>query len=150
MSAGLNYFDSRNKVESTLLNTLYQSEVIGRFGGTTYGTPIMKYTRTRTKTYSYVGLNKATAKSCVDAKRSQYTRTYYYWNNINGMWRQDRTSNGMYKELVANIQASKRDGSLWDVEIQVNEIAIVYLLGESMDLEQTFRAYLGDWNYDED
>lgn len=149
MSAGLTYYDNRNKVESTLLNTLYTSEVIGRMGNTTYGTPIMKYTRTRTKTYFYTGLNKATAKNCVTAKQEQYTRTYYNWICVNGLWRQDKT-NGMYKELVADIQASKRDGSLWDVEIQVNEVAIVYLLGESSNLNQTFTTYLGNWNYDED
>ena len=150
MSAGLTYYDNRNKVESTLLNTIYTAEVVDRLGGSTYGTPILKYTRTRTKNYSYVGLSKATARSCVAAKQAQYTRTFYNWYSRNGSWYQDRTAKGMYKELVAGIQASKRDGELWEVQIQVNEVAIVYLLGESMDIDQTFRAYLGDWNYDED
>ena len=150
MSAGLTYYDNRNKVESTLLNTIYTAEVVDRLGGSTYGTPILKYTRTRTKSYSYVGLSKATAKSCVAAKQAQCTRTFYNWYSRNGSWYQDRTAKGMYKELVAGIQASKRDGELWEVQIQVNEVAIVYLLGESMDIDQTFRAYLGDWNYDED
>ena len=150
MSAGLNYYDNRNKVESTLLQTIYTSEIIDRLGNSNYGTPIMKYTRYRTKTYSYIGMNKATAKSCVDAKNAQYTRTYYTWYNKNGLWVQDKTFSGRYTELVAGVQASKRDGALWDVEIQVNETAIVYLLGQSMNIEQTFRGYLGDWNYDED
>ena len=150
MSAGLNYYDNRNKVESTLLQTIYTSEIIGRLGGVSWGTPSMKYTRYRTKNYSYVGMNKATAKLCVDAKIAQYTRTYYNWYQRNGIWVQDKTIDGQYKELVAGVQASKRDGELWDVEIQVNEVAIVYLFGMSLDIEQTFRAYLGDWNYDED
>lgn len=150
MSAGLNYFDNRNKVESTLLQTLYTSEVVGHLSGYSWGTPSMKYTRYRTKNYSYVGMSKATAKQCVDAKVAQYTRTFYNWYQKNGLWLQDRTRDGMYTELVAGVQATKRDGELWDVEIQVNEVAIVYLFGETIDIEQTFRAYLGDWNYDED
>ena len=150
MSAGLNYYDNRNKVESTLLQTLYTTEIVGRLGGVSWGTPSVRYTRYRTKNYSFVGMSKATARQCVNAKIAQYTRTFYSWYQKGGVWVQDRTRDGQYKELVAGVHASKRDGELWDVEIQVNEVAVVYLFGESMDIEQTFRAYLGDWNYVED
>ena len=150
MSAGLNYFDNKNKVESNLLQTIYTAEIIGHLGGVSWGTPSMKYTRYRTKNYSFVGMNKTTAKQCVNAKVAQYTRTFYNWYQKNGLWVQDKTRSGQYQELVASVQAIKRDGELWDVEIQVNEVAIVYLFGESMNIEQTFRGYLGDWDYDED
>ena len=146
MAAGLNYYDDRNKVESTLLQTQYLAEVVGYIGSV----PQYKYTRIRTKNYSYVGLDKETAKRCVTEKLDQYTRTFWNWyQDYTGRWMQDKSTKGRYQECVAGINAQKQGGSLWAVQIQVNEVAIAYLYGQSVDLEQTFKYYLGEWSYDE-
>ena len=43
---------------------------------------------------------------------------------------------------------------MYSTQIQVNEVAIVYLMGVSNDLEKTFNAYGygkdNGWTYDED
>lgn len=126
---GLTYYDDRNKVESSLLQTQYTTERLDRCGSTYY----MKYTRIRTKTYSFVGLSRTTAKACVNAKLRQYTRRYFNWVNERGVWRMDRTYENSYEALVANIQATKQDGELYNVEIQVNETCVVYSLGTIRD-----------------
>lgn len=64
----LNYYDDRNKVETQLLTTQYLSERVGYFGVGTFGEPIIKYTRIRTKSYSYVGMDKETARRCANEK----------------------------------------------------------------------------------
>ena len=57
---GLTYYDNRNKVENTLLTTNFTSEIISQH--------VRRYTRVRTKSYSYIGLSKSTARSCVTDK----------------------------------------------------------------------------------
>ena len=144
---GLTYYDNRNKVESTLLQSQYLVEHLPRNGS---NRP-MKYTRIRTKTYSYVGLSKSTAKACVNAKLQQYTRTYYYWTEERGYWRYNKTYDNQYQALVASVSASKQEGELYNVEIQVNEECVLYSNNPIVDewLEQTFVNYFGDWSYDE-
>lgn len=144
---GLTYYDNRNKVESTLLQSQYITENLGRVGSTYQ----MKYTRIRTKNYSYVGLSKTTAKNCVNAKLAQYTRTYYYWSNERGYWRMNRTFDNQYKACVANVQASKQEGELYNVEIQVNEECVIYSNGIIFDedLPRVFENYFEGWQYDE-
>lgn len=61
---GLTYYDDRNKVETNLLQTQYVVERLEKNGSV----QPLKYTRIRTKTYSYVGLSRSTAKACVTAK----------------------------------------------------------------------------------
>ena len=144
---GLTYYDNRNKVESTLLQSQYITENLGRVGSTYQ----MKYTRIRTKNYSYVGLSRTTAKNCVNAKLAQYTRTYYYWSNERGYWRMNRTFDNQYKASVANVQASKQEGELYNVEIQVNEECVIYSNGVILeeDLPRVFENYFEGWQYDE-
>ena len=150
----LNYYDNRNKIETSLLTTQYLTERVGYVGAGAFGQPIMKYTRIRTKSYSYVGMDKETARRCANEKLQKYTRRFWNWDYINGMWRQNRTYDGMYFETCASASATKQDGEMYSTEIQVNEVAIVYVMGASDDLEQTFNAYGygkdDGWTYDED
>lgn len=150
----LNYYDERNKIETSLLTTQYLTERVGYVGAGAFGQPIMKYTRIRTKSYSYVGMDKETARRCANEKLQKYTRRFWNWEYINGMWRQNRTYDGMYFETCANASATKQDGNMYSTQIQVNEVAIVYLMGVSNDLEKTFNAYGygkdNGWTYDED
>lgn len=147
---GLTYYDSRNKVESNLLQTQYQDEII-QFYGTSQIHPIMKYTRTRTKTYSFVGLSKTAAKKCVNDKMKQYTRTFYTWTQQpGGTFIQNKNEKGSYTQQVATVQAQNAGGQLWNVSIQINEQAVIYTLGRSLNLEASFDYYVGAWDYDED
>lgn len=144
---GLTYYDDRNKVESALLQTYYQIEHLDKVG-TRQPT---KYTRIRTKTYQYVGLSRSAAKACVAAKLAQYTRTYYYWTNSRGTWEMKRTSDNQYQALVANVQASRQAGDLYNVDIQVNEEAILYTNFPIQEgrIDDVFNNYFPDWSYDE-
>ena len=144
---GLTYYDNRNKVESSLLQSQFLTENLGRYGSTYQ----MKYTRIRTKNYSFVGLSRTTAQACVAAKLQQYTRTYYYWTNERGYWKMNRTFDNQYKACVANIQASKQEGELYNVEIQVNEECVIYSYGVILeeDLPRVFENYFPNWSYDE-
>lgn len=150
---GLNYYDDRNKVENQLLNTQYQYEFLEPYGYT----PMTKITRIRTKTYSYVGLSKTTAKECVKAKQQKYTRRYYYWQQRYGIWEMQKVTSNSYLQLVASVQATRQEGELYNVEIQVNEECVAYVLGSSYDVDQVFNGQFTDWesgheapwNYDE-
>ena len=145
---GLTYYDNRNKVESTLLQSQYMTEQLDKVGYYTYQ---FKYTRIRTKNYSFVGLSRTTAKACVADKLRQYTRTYYYWVNERGYWRYKQTRDNQYQACVASLQATKQEGELYNVEIQVNEECIIYSVGEILDadLPRVFDTYFSGWNYDE-
>nr|DAI30931.1 MAG TPA: hypothetical protein [Caudoviricetes sp.] len=111
----------------------------------------MKYTRTRTKTYSFIGLSKTTAKKCVDDKMKQYTRTFYTWTQqAGGTFVQNKNEKGAYTQLVASVQAQNAGGQLWDVNIQVNEQTVIYMLGRSLNIGASFDYYTGTWDYDED
>ena len=144
---GLTYYDDRNKVESSLLQTYYQVEHLER----TYGEYPMKYTRIRTKNYSYVGLSRTTAKACVAAKLQQYTRNFFYWKNESGQWKMTRSFDDHYQALVANVQANRQGGGLYNVDIQVNEECVIYSNGVIRDewIESTFNNYFPDFTYDE-
>ena len=144
---GLTYYDDRNKVESSLLQSQFLTERLDNVGSFSQ----FKYTRIRTKTYSYVGLSRSTAKACVADKLRQYTRTYYYWVNERGYWRYNQVYENSYQACVADIQASKQEGELYNVEIQVNEECIIYSVGEieSTDLDRVFGTYFVGWDYDE-
>lgn len=144
---GLTYYDDRNKVESSLLQTYFQTEHLDR----TWGAYPMKYTRIRTKNYSYVGLSRTTAQACVAAKQAQYTRTYYYWTNERGIWRMNRTFDNQYQALVAQVQATRQGGGLYNVDIQVNEEAVIYSNNpiDVQNLDYVFNNYFPNWSYDE-
>ncbi len=151
----LNYYDDRNKEEDSLLDDQFTMEIDSRYGLTTalYN---WKITRRRTKEYKYVGMDRATAKACVAAKRAQYLRPFYTWTFKNGRWEQNRDGAGMYKQSVANIKAQRMTGSMWNVVIQVDETCICYVQanatgssiidpGAAID----FACGSASWSYDE-
>lgn len=143
---GLTYYDDRNKVESTLLQTQYIVEKLDKVG--TYEPRRIR--RIRTKTYSYVGLSRSTAKRCVEDKLNQYTRRYWYWTEERGKWTLNKVYSNSYEACVASIQATRQGGDLYNVEIQVNEETIAYInIGEITNMETFFSYYFGTWNYDE-
>ena len=142
----LNYFDSRNRVTSQGLVTVYQT----LRDTTSQSAPYYQYTRIRTKNYSYVGMDKATAARCVKAMLEKYTRRYRMWRFVNGYWRQILTQDGLYTDLVASVVPTKGVGSMWDVQVQVNETAIIYMAHPPESLDVAFDGYLGEWDYDED
>lgn len=151
----LNYYDDRNKEEDSLLDDQITMEIDSRWGLTTdrYN---WKITRRRTKEYKYVGMDRATAKACVAAKRAQYLRTFYTWTFTNGRWVQNRDAASMYKQSVANIKPQRMTGSMWNVVIQVDETCICYVQSDAtgssiLDPEAAIDAACGSasWSYDE-
>ena len=142
----LNYWDRRNRVESQPLLTEFATEYV------TDELPVAfyRYTRTRTKSYSYIGLDRATAIACANAMNEKYTRLYRRWEWKSGDWRQVPGTDGVYREKVATAVPKHDEGGMYSVDVQVNEVCIANLRSTSMDLDQTFRFYFGDWDYDED
>jgi len=63
----------------------------------------------------------------------------------------NRTFDNQYKASVANVQASKQEGELYNVEIQVNEECVIYSNGVILeeDLPRVFENYFEGWQYDE-
>ena len=110
-----------NKVVNENLTTRYKREM-ANIQGYNY----FKYTRTRTCNYSYIGMDKNTALSCAQYYNMLYNRTYYdqIWDPIQ---RRFIYSDSLLKSIEHKLQAGdakpvKRDGDIWDVNINVNEV----------------------------
>lgn len=78
-----------------------------------------------TKTYRYVGMTYAAAKTCRDAMIEKYTRTQRVWT---------RQSASEYEHAdVTNCQADiacvHDEGGMWHVEIQVSENDVEHVAG---------------------
>jgi hypothetical protein len=106
------YWSDENKVTHRGLQVQWLSSVVGY----RYALPIYQFQRIATKSYSYVGMNEATAKACQDAKLAQYTRNLRQWY----------TDRGVYKPMdktvcVASVTMSHDAGGMWSVDIDVNE-----------------------------
>ena len=106
------YWSDENKVTHRGLQVQWLSSVVGY----RYALPIYQFQRIATKSYSYVGMNEATAKACQDAKLAQYTRNLRQWY----------TDRGVYKPMdktvcVASVTMSHDSGGMWSVDIEVNE-----------------------------
>lgn len=150
---GLTYYDDRNKIESSLLQTWFSSEPVSA-PGLSDGWRV--YKRIRTKSYQFVGMTKATARQCVVDKQNLYKRLYGRWklSQPYGYWQWVYDTEDTYYDFVANISASHQDGDMWNVEIQVNETCYLYYNSpvELLDPELVFEQYYGPsvWKYDED
>ena len=151
----LNYYDDRNKEEDTLLDEQITMEIDSRSGNTgdNYN---WKITRRRTKDYKYVGMDRATAKACVAAKRAQYLRTFYTWTFKNGRWVRNTDAANRYKQSVATIKPQRMTGSMWNVVIQVDETCICYVCVSAtgsaiVDPNAAVDSACGsaEWSYDE-
>lgn len=70
----------------------------------------------------------------------------------------NKVASNSYLQLVANVNATRQDGELYTVEIQVNEECIAYVLGSNYDVDQVFNGRFTEWQggsevpwtYDED
>lgn len=101
----LNYYDDTNKVEHTALKLwLAQTYHFGSY---------YRFSRTVTKTYSYVGMDKATALTCAYAKQAQYQ---YH----EGLYNPDIQATERKLVQGANVEAVHDDGGMWHVDINVD------------------------------
>ena len=93
----------------------------------TYDRPYYRVTRYATKSYSYVGMDEATAISCQNAKVSQYTRSFSRGTQVEvpDLDLPDHTrtvlSTETTRECRSDIAAQHVDGHMWNVVINVNE-----------------------------
>ena len=108
---------------------------------TTYDKMYYRVFRYATKSYSYVGMDETTAKACLNAKVSQYTRGYSRVvevdvpdssssNLIGGSGESQSEGEGhthtelrneTTRECRSDIVAQHVDGHMWQVIINVNE-----------------------------
>ena len=151
----LTTYDDTNKEEDSLLDEQITMEIDSRLGsnGNLYN---WKITRRRTKDYKYVGMDRATARACMAAKRAQYLRTFYTWTFLNGQWVKNTNPATIYKQSVANVKAQRMTGSMWNVTIQVDETCICYVPSNAtgstiIDPAAEVDAHCGSgsWSYDE-
>jgi hypothetical protein len=104
--------------------------------------------RVATKTYSYVGMNEATARKCQRAKEKQYTRKFWAQSSDTTMWFNPVAS----VVPAANVTLKHDDGGLWSVDISVNEDQAVVVhqkydaTNPDVDLDAIFDV---DQDYDE-
>lgn len=132
-----NYWSEQNKVTHRALQVQWLMSVV-RTGITSQ---IREYHRIATKSYSYVGMNEATAKACQEAKLDQYTRTFVQWCNDFGSIVMLES-----RRCVANVVMSHGDGGLWNVDIDVNEDQMQYANSVSPNIPY----YMFDLSFDYD
>ena len=136
----LSSYSDYNKVTSTALKVQYAVEP-DRYEYTgwvedperdvsswvTYDRPYYRVTRYATKSYSYVGMDEATAISCQNAKVSQYTRSFSRVTQVEVPepdlpdHTQTVLSTETTRECRSDIAAQHVDGHMWNVVINVNE-----------------------------
>lgn len=143
----LNYYDARNKEEEQLLDEELTTAVDSY--DTTRHTYNYKITRHRTKTYRYVGMDRATAKACAAEKKALYTRTFHTWVFNDGRW--SVATGGDYTSQVATAVPQRIGGDMWNVEIHVDETCIAYVQGGVTNPSAAVDAACGSasWRYDE-
>ena len=144
----LNYFDDRNKEEESLLDEELTMAVDSRVSNTFQY--FWRITRHRTKEYMYVGMDRATAKACVAAKRAQYTHTFFNWVFKDDKW----VRGSRYTACCATITSQKLTGNMWNVRISVDETCIAYRSGDASGsqidpAEVIDEEYGTGWSYDE-
>ena len=151
----LDFYNDTNKEEDTLLDEQITMTLDARVQGSSslYN---WKIVRRRTKDYKYVGMDRATAKACMAAKRAQYLRTFYTWTFTNGRWQRNVQPAATYKQSVATVTPQRLTGSMWNVRIQVDETCIAYVIADAagsaiVDPSAAVDAACGSgsWSYDE-
>lgn len=126
----LNYYDSRNRVVDTGLTVQYDKRKIYGDWTHTVGAGQDHYyeawemTRTARKTYKYVGMDEDTAKACVAAMTTLYTRTQkdsiWDYNPLNpAEFAEPSTGSSI---VMAEIAIQHQAGHMWSVSVSVNEI----------------------------
>ena len=90
-----------------------------------------KYTRTRTKVYSYIGMSHSVATRCCAAMHALYSRFVYRWewDSTNRIWKMKSSTTNRDYEIVQGGTAALEHatGDIWHVNVMVNEqITIPY------------------------
>ena len=135
----LSSYNDYNKVTHSALKVQYAVvpdtyEFVGWYGEegkvsswVTFNRPFYRVTRYATKSYSYVGMDEATALCCQNAKVSQYTRPYSRVTQVERkrhQWSSEMEtvlSTDYTYECRSDIAAQHTDGCMWQVDINVNE-----------------------------
>ena len=156
MSLFANYSD-KCKVTSSLLQIRYKIQYLMQKievqttdddGNSATGTIFVRYyetTRYATKEYSYVGLTKAAARNCMDAKISKYTRqkTQYAFDDQAGF------INNPTMECMARINAAHDTGGAWRVDISVAETDSIMTSDLPQNPASKFASINSSREYDE-
>lgn len=119
-------YGTENKVLKQPLRTVFERRNITR-KTSSVDCAYIEYTRIRTQSFSYVGMDLDTAMSCVSAMTKLYQRTWFtwVWDNSNLIWRKQTTaemlSGERICESVADISLVKVGGEMWNVDVNVRE-----------------------------
>lgn len=123
-----------NRVVTSDLRTTYERVFVPAdesdvfVAETGLGCAYWKYTRTRTKTYKYVGLSHAAALQCASALNKLYNRVVFpwLWNDQDCIWWRNQ---GVNKETVRYMcgEATPNHvaGDDWEVDVSVNEVITI-------------------------
>lgn len=145
-------YTDTNRVVSNPLTTLFEFEYKGLIGAT--NRERWDITRTRTKSYEYVGLEESAVEGCVAYLNALWNRPFY---DINA-WTYD-VSTGFSrpevrtKELVAKITTKRDAGGVCIVAVLVDEVMQLPLDTSPLDyeiqgLQNLFTARIGTFDYD--
>lgn len=115
-------YGAANRVTHELLSVQYTSDVVD---SGSWGT-LKRWTRIATKRYSYVGMDAATASSCVSAKKLQYT-----YNQGRYTIDTDHTIHFENRKVCgASVAGTNVGGNMYDVDIAVNIQDEVLAIGD--------------------
>lgn len=133
-------YTSANKVTHSALSVRYS--LGGLTGETLNGNQhLYEVHRYTTKSYSFVGMNYATAIACRDAKAAMLKRTFYLWKVVDGELECDESI-----QMVDSVEAVHEDGDMWRVDIQVNEDDVNYTTNPASDLSLLDWPLTGDYD----
>lgn len=100
-----------------------------------------EYRRYATKSFRYVGMTYAAAKTCRDAMIKYFTRSVKVdvWDGscTQGKW--DSKDGGQV--IMTSVTLAHDDGCMWSVRVRVNEVDVHYSLEDSVeDCKSVFAA----------
>ena len=115
-----------NRYDSTALQTVYKLEIVSNETGAD-GFFWFRITRTRTKSFQFVGLSADAAVSCAAAMYERYIRSIPSWTCYTSQaGRQYWYSQGGVRTPCASVETSHRDGHMWEVNVQLSEEVCAY------------------------
>lgn len=115
-----------NRYDSTALQTVYKLEIVSSKTGVD-GFFWFKITRTRTKSFQFVGLSADAVTSCATAMYERYIRSIPSWTCYTDQGgRQFWYSQGGVRTPCASVETSHREGHMWEVNVQLSEEVCAY------------------------
>ena len=106
-----------------------------------------EYHRRARKSYRYVGMTEAAAKTCKDAMTSLYTRSTstMEWDSFDGIW----TTTSGSSIPMADVAMSHNDDGSYDVVVNVYEddcrMSILAVTATSLFSSERSRSYDGEY-----